>query len=479
MRNSLPALRRATSLQRAPRPAKSPLPDAFGAALLATLLATSLAPAAHAAPPSEARTTAGTAAPFAGTAPVRIAQAQTPSPLLVTGPVRTAAGTSVGLPVRLRPGPTPAGRYVVVMKAPEWLSFSNGELVGNGIWLLDRDKLADIEMKLAAGARGNHDISVGIGGKTSGIEGITELRIEVGAPGAAAAAAAPAPAPAAVKPAAPQLAQAAPAPAAPPAAGAPAAGAAAGGGSPVTWEALIGGKKPAAAAPAAPAAPTPAAAAPASTKTDAQLIQDAKHLVRECTTCHNLYGQDVGIPVMVGLTVDRFLDTMDLYKRNKRDNQVMQVISKSLSDDETRALALYLSRIKPAAQAEAAPSQGPAMAAGNAAALAQQPMVAATQRIVDDKSRVRVKRWLQRGEEMLNAGDIAQARLLLERATEFGDARAAFLMASSFDPNALPFRPGIGMVAEPLMARRWYLTAKSLGAGAEADNRLAELPAPR
>lgn len=423
----------------------------------AVLLALATAPVL-AAPAQDAPSARAAAAEDRDEALIRVAQAQQPPPLVVGGPVRAAAGSSTSFPVSLRPGATDGGRYVVVMKAPAWLSFSNGEQVGNGIWLLERDKLAKVEMKIAANAAGSHDLSVGLGGKTGGIQGISDLRVEVGA----AAAATPPPAVVAQAPA--------PKPAAPPAAAKPPAGG-------VTWESLVGGKKPPAPAPAAATA-QPAAKPAGGTKTDAQLIQEAKHLVRECTTCHNLYGQDVGIPVMVGLTVDRFLDTMDLYKRDKRDNKIMQVISKSLSDEETRALALYLSRIKPAVQTEAAASLGGGSIV-DPAKQAQEPIALAVKTIDDDKTRARVVRWLQRGEQMLNDGDIAQARLLLERATEFGDARAAFLMATSFDPNALPWRSNVGMVAEPLQARRWYLTAKTLGAGAEADQRLAELPAPR
>lgn len=398
-------------------------------------------------------------------APLRLAEAAT-APLLVDGPVRGAAGGSASLPVRIAPGAKSRGRYVVVLKAPDWLSFRGGEQIGAGMWLLDRDRLDSVTMAFAGGAVGQVELSLGLGGKTGAIDNVTPLRVEIAAPAAAtvpATTGAIADAEKAITPPAPvaatRTAQAAP-PDAP--ANAPAG---------FTWEKLIGGDKPAAApAPAQPAKP----AAAAGGKSEAELIQEAKHLVRECTTCHNLYGQDVGIPVMVGLTVDRFLDTMDLYRREKRDHKLMQVISKSLSEEETKALALYLSRIKPAAPSDVAGGGLARMPAPETQASAQQPMTVA-KREIDDKTRERIARWLKRGEQMLEAGEIAQARLLLERATEFGDPRAAFLMATSFDPNALPWRPGIGMVAEPLKARRWYLLAKSLGAGAEADQRLADL----
>ncbi|MGE0855892.1 MAG: hypothetical protein AB7L18_07380, partial [Hyphomicrobiaceae bacterium] len=161
-----------------------------------------------------------------------------------------------------------------------------------------------------------------------------------------------------------------------------------------------------------------------------------------------------------------------------------QVIAKSLTEEQTRALALYLGRIKPAAPSDATAANplGPSSPAPSSpgappsSPFEAAPSAAPVKRITDDKTAARVARWIERGEAMLNAGDIAQARLLLERATEYGNPRAAFLMATSFDPNALPWRTGMGLVAEPLKAKRWYVMAKNLGAGSEADQRLADLP---
>ncbi|MFN3867849.1 MAG: c-type cytochrome [Hyphomicrobiaceae bacterium] len=429
----------------------------------------------------------------------RLAQAQSGgdaaaarSKIIVSGPVRASAGETARLPVSLAADGQAGGRYVVVLDVPHWLSFDRGEQIGNGVWLIEHEKIASVAAAFSAAATGAHDLTIGLGGKTGAIDHVTTLRVEV-APkrittGAIPAAAddgpatlrAPAPVPA-LRLAEAQAAASAPAAKPIEVRTAQAQGEAGGAGG-FTWEKLISGDKPAGgAAPAKPAA-APAPKAPSgATRSEAELIQDAKHLVRECTTCHNLYGSDVGIPVMVGLTVDRFIDTMDLYKREKRDHKLMQVIAKSLTDEETRALALYLSRIKPAVQDTRTPASGSQLPESpvDTARAAQEPVAITLKRITDDKSRDRVARWLQRGEAMLKAGDISQARLLLQRASEFGDPRAAFLMATSFDPNALPWRPGTGMVAEPLMARRWYLLAKSLGGGGEVDTRLADLPAPQ
>ncbi len=205
---------------------------------------------------------------------------------------------------------------------------------------------------------------------------------------------------------------------------------------------------------------------PAQDSEEAQL-ELAKVLVRECTTCHSLYGNDVGIPVMIGLEVDRFKNTIDLYRRKKRSNKIMQSVAASLSESDTHALALYLSRIKPAtAEQIAAPSPQ-----------APKPKPAKrTLRKADREQTARIAGWIERAQSMIDNGNVSSARLLLKRAAEFGDARAALLIASSYDPNVLKWDPMTGIVAEPLMARKWYLEAKALGAGPEVDRRLAALP---
>lgn len=77
---------------------------------------------------------------------------------------------------------------------------------------------------------------------------------------------------------------------------------------------------------------------------------------------------------------------------------------------------------------------------------------------------------------MIDDGNVSSARLLLKRAAELGDARAAFMIAPSCDPNVLRRDPMTGLVAEPLKARKWYLEAKALGAGPEVDRRRSALP---
>jgi hypothetical protein len=74
-----------------------------------------------------------------------------------------------------------------------------------------------------------------------------------------------------------------------------------------------------------------------------------------------------------------------------------------------------------------------------------------------------VTSMIARGEELIVTGDLSSARLLLRRAAEAGNARAAFALARTFDPNALKalgLRDGAPDLAE---ARFWYERAVKLG----------------
>ena len=77
---------------------------------------------------------------------------------------------------------------------------------------------------------------------------------------------------------------------------------------------------------------------------------------------------------------------------------------------------------------------------------------------------------VKRGETFIMSGDLASARLLLQRAAEAGDVHAALALAGTFDPNLL----GNGLGADAAMARLWYVRAARLGS-AEAAQRLQQL----
>jgi TPR repeat protein len=75
---------------------------------------------------------------------------------------------------------------------------------------------------------------------------------------------------------------------------------------------------------------------------------------------------------------------------------------------------------------------------------------------------------------MLTRGDIAAARLLLERAASAQDATAAFLLAQTYDPAVLGVRDTRSITPDPVMARDWYRKAASFGS-ADAQQRLTQL----
>ena len=79
-----------------------------------------------------------------------------------------------------------------------------------------------------------------------------------------------------------------------------------------------------------------------------------------------------------------------------------------------------------------------------------------------------------RGEKFLEAGDVSAARLVLERAADAHDARAALALGSTYDPNVLTRMGVVGVQADPEKARQWYEKAAEFGSG-EANQRLTAL----
>jgi len=70
---------------------------------------------------------------------------------------------------------------------------------------------------------------------------------------------------------------------------------------------------------------------------------------------------------------------------------------------------------------------------------------------------------LRRGEELLANGDLAAARLLLQRVAETKNAQAAFQLASSYDPSALKKLSNNSVAADPALAQYWYERARDWG----------------
>jgi len=78
---------------------------------------------------------------------------------------------------------------------------------------------------------------------------------------------------------------------------------------------------------------------------------------------------------------------------------------------------------------------------------------------------------LRRGDDLIASGDLAAARLVLRRAADAGDARAAMTLAETYDPAILEKLGVHGVVPDLAMARGWYEKARQFGA-TEATQRL-------
>ena len=107
-------------------------------------------------------------------------------------------------------------------------------------------------------------------------------------------------------------------------------------------------------------------------------------------------------------------------------------------------------------------SQVPAGRAGNEAAAPSKTLDAET-----------LAALMTRAKSLLRLGDIAAARLLLERAANAQDATAAFLLAQTYDPAVIGVRDTRSVTPDPVMARDWYRKAASFGSAA-AQQRLTQ-----
>lgn len=81
---------------------------------------------------------------------------------------------------------------------------------------------------------------------------------------------------------------------------------------------------------------------------------------------------------------------------------------------------------------------------------------------------------LERAAGFIKSGDLSSARLLLRRAAEAGDVRAAFTLAGTFDPNVLKATGTPDGAPDLPQARLWYGRAAQLGS-TDAARRLQQL----
>jgi Flp pilus assembly protein TadD len=73
---------------------------------------------------------------------------------------------------------------------------------------------------------------------------------------------------------------------------------------------------------------------------------------------------------------------------------------------------------------------------------------------------------LKRGKDLIANGDIAAARLVLQRAAEANDIEATLALAATYDPYVLRELKVYSFAADAGMARAWYEKARELGSPA-------------
>lgn len=98
--------------------------------------------------------------------------------------------------------------------------------------------------------------------------------------------------------------------------------------------------------------------------------------------------------------------------------------------------------------------------------------------VVPDQSRridqAELTSLLKRGRELVAVGDIASARLLLRRAADAREPRAAFALAGTYDAAVLRRVKAYGIAPDIAMARTWYEKAREFGSS-DAQRRLDQL----
>lgn len=70
-----------------------------------------------------------------------------------------------------------------------------------------------------------------------------------------------------------------------------------------------------------------------------------EYLSSECVSCHQIDGDDSGIPSITNWPVADFVTAMHAYKEKKRIHPVMQMMAGRLSNDEIAGLAAYFEKV--------------------------------------------------------------------------------------------------------------------------------------
>jgi len=70
-----------------------------------------------------------------------------------------------------------------------------------------------------------------------------------------------------------------------------------------------------------------------------------EYLSSECVSCHQIDGDDAGIPSITNWPTEDFVTAMHAYKNKQRVHPVMQMMAGRLSDEEIAGLAAYFEKV--------------------------------------------------------------------------------------------------------------------------------------
>lgn len=118
----------------------------------------------------------------------------------------------------------------------------------------------------------------------------------------------------------------------------------------------------------------------------------------------------------------------------------------------------------PATATVPAPSAMPAASPAIAVTTTSVPApLAPPARVLRTLDREEIAMLYRRSEVLIKEGDIAAARLMLSRAAEAGDARAAFALGATYDSDVLRKLNVVGVTGDVAQARAWYEKAAEYG----------------
>ncbi len=126
--------------------------------------------------------------------------------------------------------------------------------------------------------------------------------------------------------------------------------------------------------------------------------------------------------------------------------------------------------VVPAAPVAAAPPPAAPVAVAAAPAADPVPPAPTVRRLDPDE----LAALLKRARSLITVGDIAPARLLLERAADAQEPSAALLLAQTYDPGVLGTQDMRSITPDPVKAREWYQRAARFGSR-DAQQRLSQM----